>query len=83
MSHFRSPVYLLLCLLAKYVQLNLRLLWEAKVSFGWTEKLLLVLVITPLAWLGFMAATTVLSITHISDHRMASVVLSFYSGMSH
>lgn len=46
MRHFHSRVYLLLCLLAKYGQLNLGLLWEAKVSVGWTEMLLLVLVIT-------------------------------------
>lgn len=46
MRPFHSRVYLLLCLLAKYVQLNLGLLWEAKVSVGWTEMLILVLVIT-------------------------------------
>lgn len=69
MRHFHSRVYLLLCLLAKKVQLSLKLLREAKVSFGWTEQLLLDLVIPPLAWLGRVASTTVLPIMLIFQTR--------------
>lgn len=84
MRHFHSRVYLLVCLLAKYVLLNLGLLWEAKVSVGWTEMLLLVLVITlsgPTGPARFCDCP--LNDSHASERKTESISLPFYSGMSH
>lgn len=77
-SDIFTAVYLLLCLLAKYVQLNVGLLWEAKVSVGWTEVLLLVLVITlpgPTAPRWFCNCP--LNDSHASERKTESPSLPF------